>query len=216
MLRFTHPARAIAGIACGAISLLIAALGPCPSARADAVEDFYRGKTITLMIGYSPGGTYDAYARLVAHFMGDHIPGKPTIVPRNVPGAASRVAAAHLYNVAPRDGTMLATADQSLALAQAMGEKLQFDVTKFAWIGYPAAGNNTTVTWHTSGVKTIEDAKAREVTMGATGGSTSSQYPKAMNSVLGTKFKIITGYPGGNDINLAMERGEVQGRGSDS
>jgi tripartite-type tricarboxylate transporter receptor subunit TctC len=138
------------------------------------------------------------------------------MVVRNMPGAASRVAAAHLYNVAPRDGTMLATADQSLALAQAMGEKLQFDATKFTWIGNPSAGNNTTVTWHTSGVKTIEDAKAREITMGATGGSTSSQYPRAMNSVLGTKFRIITGYPGGNDINLAMERGEVGGRGSDS
>jgi tripartite-type tricarboxylate transporter receptor subunit TctC len=197
-------------------SLLVLSLGVCPGARADAVEDFYRGKTITLLIGYTPGGTYDAYGRLVARFMGEHIPGKPAIVPRNMPGAASRVAAAHLANVGPRDGTMLATADQSLALAQAMGEKLQFDVTKFTWIGNPSAGNNTTVTWHTTGVKTIADARTREVTMGATGGSTSSQYPKAMNTVLGTKFKIITGYPGGNDINLAMERGEVGGRGSDS
>src|SRR3712207_3260388 len=216
MIRFTHaPSRGLAVIL-GAAGVLLALHGFGSPARADAVADFYRGKTITLLIGYTPGGTYDAYGRLVARFMGDHIPGKPTIVPRNMPGAASRVAAAHLYNVAPRDGTMLATADQSLALAQAMGEKLQFDVTKFTWIGNPSAGNNTTVTWHTSGVKTIEDAKAREVTMGATGGSTSSQYPKAMNSVLGTKFRIITGYPGGNDINLAMERGEVAGRGSDS
>src|SRR5919112_1777533 len=213
---YTQPKlRSLASITLGATGLLLALALPSP-AQADAVEDFYRGKTITLLIGYTPGGTYDAYGRIVAHFMGGHIPGNPTMVVRNMPGAASRVAAAHLYNVAPRDGTMLATADQSLALAQAMGEKLQFDVTKFTWIGNPAAGNNTTVTWHTSGVKTIEDAKAREVTMGATGGSTSSQYPKAMNSVLGTKFRIITGYPGGNDINLAMERGEVGGRGSDS
>src|SRR5919112_3560695 len=213
---YTQPKlRSLASITLGATGLLLA-IGLCTSVRADAVEDFYRGKTITLLIGYTPGGTYDAYGRLVARFMGEHIPGKPAIVPRNMPGAASRVAAAHLYNVGPRDGTMLATADQSLALAQAMGEKLQFDVTKFTWIGNPAAGNNTTVTWHTSGVKTIEDAKAREITMGATGGSTSSQYPRAMNSVLGTKFRIITGYPGGNDINLAMERGEVAGRGSDS
>jgi tripartite-type tricarboxylate transporter receptor subunit TctC len=216
MLRFTHIMRRhLAAITLGVTGLLFALDLPSP-ARADAVEDFYRGKTITLLIGYTPGGTYDAYGRLVAHFMGNHIPGKPTIVVRNMPGAASRVAAAHLYNVAPRDGTMLATADQSLALAQAMGEKLQFDATKFTWIGNPSAGNNTTVTWHTSGVKSIEDAKAREITMGATGGSTSSQYPRAMNSVLGTKFRIITGYPGGNDINLAMERGEVGGRGSDS
>jgi tripartite-type tricarboxylate transporter receptor subunit TctC len=92
-----------------AAGLLIDTLGFCPVVMADAVEDFYRGKTITLLIGYTPGGTYDAYGRLVARFMGDHIPGKPTIVPRNMPGAASRVAVAHLYNVAPRDGTMLAT-----------------------------------------------------------------------------------------------------------
>jgi tripartite-type tricarboxylate transporter receptor subunit TctC len=217
MMRSTrHATRGLAGIWLAVAGLLVLTLGLCPAARADAVEDFYRGKTITLLIGYTPGGTYDAYGRLVARFMGEHIPGKPAIVPRNMPGAASRVAAAHLANVGPRDGTMLATADQSLALAQAMGEKLQFDVTKFTWIGNPSAGNNTTVTWHTTGVKAIDDAKTREVTMGATGGSTSSQYPKAMNSVLGTKFKIITGYPGGNDINLAMERGEVGGRGSDS
>ena len=113
----------------------------------------------------------------LARFMGDHIPGKPAIVPRNMPGAASRVAAAHLFNVGPRDGTMLATADQSLALAQAMGEKLQFDVTTFTWVGNPSPANYTTGTWHTSGVKTIDDGNAREVTLGATGCSTSSQFP---------------------------------------
>jgi tripartite-type tricarboxylate transporter receptor subunit TctC len=184
--------------------------------HAQSVEEFYKGKTISMVIGYSPGGGYDTYARLVARFMGDHIPGKPTLVPRNMPGASSRVAAAYVYNVAPKDGTTLATADQSLALAQAMGEKLQFDTTKFIYIGNPSAENNTTVTWHTSPVKTIEDAKKIEVPLGATGGSTSSQYPRAMNAVLGTKFKVILGYPGGNDINLAMERGEVAGRGSNS
>ena len=181
-----------------------------------ANEAFYKGKTINMVIGYSPGGGYDTYARLVARFMADHIPGKPTIVPRNMPGASSRVAAAFVYNVAPKDGTTLATGDQSLSVAQAMGEKLQFDTTKFNYIGNPSAENNTTVTWHTSPVKTIEDAKKQEVPMGATGGSTSSQYPRAMNAVLGTKFKVIIGYPGGNDINLAMERGEVAGRGSNS
>jgi tripartite-type tricarboxylate transporter receptor subunit TctC len=184
--------------------------------RAQTVEEFYKGKTINFVIGYSPGGGYDVYARLVGRFIGEHIPGKPTVVPRNMPGASSRVAAAYVYNVAPKDGTTLATGDQSLAVAQVMGEKLQFDVTKFNFIGNPSAENNTTVTWHTSPVKTIEDAKKQEVPVGATGGSTSSQYPRAMNAVLGTKFKVILGYPGGNDINLAMERGEVSGRGSNS
>jgi len=123
----------------------------------------------------------------------------------------------YVYNVAPKDGTVLATADQSLAVQQAMGDKkLTVDTQKFIYIGNPAEENNTTATWHTSGVKTVEDAKVKEITMGATGGSTSSQYPKAMNALIGTKFKIIIGYPGGNDINLAMERGEVHGRGSNS
>ena len=134
-----------------------------------------------------------------------------------MPGAGSRAAATWVYNVAPRDGTVLAAVDQSLSLQQAAGDKrINFDITKFIYIGNPASENNTTSTWHASGIKTIDDAKRREVTMGATGGSTSSQYPKAMNALLGTKFRIILGYPGGNDINLAMERGEVDGRGSNS
>ena len=187
------------------------------AASQQSVEDFYRGKKIDLIIGYSPGGTYDLYARLVARYLGNYIPGKPLIVPRNMPGAGSRTAATWVYNVAPKDGTVLATADQSLSLQQAAGDKrINFDTTKFIYIGNPNVENNTTATWHTSGIKTIDDAKSREVTMGATGGSTSSQYPKAMNALLGTSFKIILGYPGGNDINLAMERGEVEGRGSNS
>jgi tripartite-type tricarboxylate transporter receptor subunit TctC len=182
-----------------------------------AVEEFYKGKKIDLVIGYSSGGTYDLYARLVARHLGRHIPGKPQIIARNMPGAGSRTAATWVFNVAPRDGTVLATADQSLSLQQASGDdRIKFDTTKFIYIGTPAVENNTTATWHTSKVKTIADAKRHEAAMGATGGSTSSQYPRAMNALLGTKFKIILGYPGGNDINLAMERGEVDGRGSNS
>lgn len=204
---------AIAGLAATALGL--AALGA--PAKADPIEDFYRGKTIDLIIGYTPGGTYDLYARLVAEFMGDHIPGKPRIVARTMAGGGSRTAAGYIAKVAPKDGTVLGTADQSLAVEQAMGDKtLQFDTTKFNYVGNPEADNNTTVTWFTSGVKTIEEATQQEVTVGATGGSTSSQYPKAMNAILGTKFKIVVGYPGGNDIDLAMERGEVAGRGSNS
>jgi tripartite-type tricarboxylate transporter receptor subunit TctC len=134
-----------------------------------------------------------------------------------MPGAGSRAAATWVYSIAPRDGTVLAAVDQSLSLQQAAGDKrIQFDTTKFIYIGNPASENNTTAAWHASGIKTIDDAKRREVTVGATGGSTSSQYPKAMNALLGTKFRIILGYPGGNDINLAMERGEVEVRGSNS
>jgi tripartite-type tricarboxylate transporter receptor subunit TctC len=198
----------LAGAACAVFG------GP---AHGQSAEDFYRGKTMEMVIGYSPGGTYDLYARLVARYLGNYIPGKPTIVPRNMPGAGSRTAAAWLFNAAPKDGSVLSTGDQSLSVEQAMGDKqLAVDTTKFIYIGNPNADNNTTVTWHTSSVKTIADAKLRQAVLGATGGSTSSQYPKAMNALLGTKFKIIIGYPGGNDINLAMEKGEVDGRGSNA
>ena len=199
-----------------ALSLGLALATPF-AAIADPIEDFYRNKTIDMVIGYSPGGTYDLYARLVGRFLGDFIPGKPRIVIRNMPGGGSRVAATYVYNVAPKDGTVIATGDQSLSIEQAMGDKsLAIDVNRFQYIGSPIAENNTLVTWHTSGVKTIEDARQKEVPVGATGGSTSSQYPKAMNALLGTKFKIIMGYPGGNDISLAMEKGEVMGRGSNA
>src|SRR5262245_21324833 len=199
------------------ILMMALALWPGAAVAQQSVEDFYRGKKIDLIIGYSSGGTYNLYARLVARHLGHYIPGKPLIVPRNMPGAGSRAAATWVYSVAPRDGTVLAIADQSLSLQQAAGDKrLNFDTTKFLYIGNPHSENNTTAAWHASGIKTLDDAKRREVTVGATGGSTSSQYPKAMNALLGTKFKIILGYPGGNDINLAMERGEVDVRGSNS
>jgi tripartite-type tricarboxylate transporter receptor subunit TctC len=204
----------------GLAALLAAPLSAAfidPARSQQGVEDFYRGRQLEMVIGYSPGGTYDLYARLVARFLGNYIPGKPTIVPRNMPGAGSRAATKWVYSVAPKDGTVLATADQSLAVEQAMGDKqLDLDTTKLIYIGNPNADNNTTATWYTSGIKTIDDAKKKQVVMGATGGSTSSQYPKAMNALIGTKFKIVIGYPGGNDVNLAMEKGEVDGRGSNA
>lgn len=189
-----------------------------PASAQQSVADFYKGKTIDLIIGYSPGGGYDLYARTVAQVMSKHIPGNPNIIPRNMPGAGSLTAAKWVYSVAPKDGTVLGTADQALATAQAMGDKtVSIDTSKLIYIGNPNADNNTTVTWYTSPVKTIDDAKKTEVAVGATGDkSTSAQYPRAMNAVLGTKFKLILGYPGGNDINLAMERGEVAGRGSNA
>ncbi len=194
-----------------------AAFTSLPAQAQTAVESFYKGKQIDLVIGYTPGGGYDTYARLVARHMINFIPGAPSIIPRNMPGGGSRVATAYVFRIAPKDGSVLATADQSLSLQQAVGDKtIQFDTTKLIYIGNPSAENNVTATWFTSGIKTIEDAMAKEAPMGATGGSTSSQYPKAMNALIGTKFKIILGYPGGNDINLAMEKGEVAGRGSNS
>ncbi|MDB5597319.1 MAG: Tripartite-type tricarboxylate transporter, receptor component TctC [Hyphomicrobiales bacterium] len=195
--------------------MLISAATPALAQK--SVEEFYRGKKIDMIIGYSAGGTYDLYARLVARHLSNYLPGNPLIVPRNMPGGGSRSAVTWVYTGAPRDGTVLSTADQSLSVEQAMGDKqLRLDTRELIYIGNPSADNNTTVTWHTSPIKTIEDAKRIEAPMGATGGSTSSQYPKAMNALLGTKFRVIVGYPGGNDISLAMERGEVAGRGSNA
>ena len=186
-------------------------------ASAQAAAEFYQNKSIDLIIGYSPGGGYDAYARLLARHLGAHIPGNPRIVPRNMPGGGSRAAAQYVYNVAPKNGTVLATGDQSLALEQALGSgNIQFDTRKFYWIGNPISDNNTLVTWHTSGIRTVDEAKAREVPIGSTGADPSSQYPKVMNALLGTRFKVVLGYPGANEINLAMENGEVSGRGSNS
>ena len=202
--------------------LRIAALAIATAASTHALaqtgaDDFYRGKKIDMIIGYSAGGTYDLYARLVARQLGNYLAGNPIIVPRNMPGGGSRTAVTWLYTAGPRDGTVLATADQSLSVEQAMGDKqLKIDTRELIYIGNPSADNNTTAIWSTSPVKTIDDAKRIEIPLGATGGSTSSQYPKAMNALLGTKFRIILGYPGGNDINLAMERGEVAGRGSNA
>jgi tripartite-type tricarboxylate transporter receptor subunit TctC len=211
-LRFSP--RFAAALVSAIIPLVIAAQ---PAQAQQSVEDFYKGKRIDLVIGYSPGAGYDLYARFVAQHLGAFIPGNPQITARNMPGAGSRTAAIWIYNVAPKDGTALATADQSLSIAQAMGDQtFTIDTSKLIYIGNPNADNNTTVTWNTSPVKTIQDAMKTEVPMGATGGSTSSQYPKAMNALIGTKFHVVLGYPGGNDINLAMERGEVGGRGSNA
>ena len=150
--------------------LMAAPLMICSTASvADDIADFYKGKTINFIIGSAPSGGYDTYGRLVVRSMGKHIPGKPEIIPRNMPGGSSRVAASSLYNVASKDGLSVGMVNQELPLAQVLGEKFQFDVSKFNWIGTPDTDNRAVVTWHTSGVKTIEDAKTKEITMGASG-----------------------------------------------
>jgi tripartite-type tricarboxylate transporter receptor subunit TctC len=214
--RFAMP-RVAAISATIAASFGSALLASVAVAQAQSVEEFYKGKKVDIVIGFTVGGGYDAYARLVARHMGEHIPGKPTMVPRNMTGAGSRIAAAFIHGVAPKDGTAMGIADQSIPLEQALGDAgVKFDSREFNWIGNPNADNNVLSTWHTSPVKTIEDAKKIEANMGATGFNTSSQYPTVLNTIAGTKFKVIFGYPGGNEINLAMERGEVAGRGSNA
>jgi tripartite-type tricarboxylate transporter receptor subunit TctC len=184
------------------------------SARAQSVADFYRGKTVNVLIGVGVGGEYDLQARLVARHLGKHIPGNPTLVPQNMTGAGGIKMANYLFAQAPRDGTYIGMLGNNFAATQAVGgQGVQFDVRKFRWLGTIAPVVETMAVWHTAGVKTIEDVRRKEVVAGASGkGAITFIYPSMMNELLGTKFKIVTGYAGGNEINLAMERGEVQAR----
>jgi tripartite-type tricarboxylate transporter receptor subunit TctC len=194
----------------GALALLGAA-GP---ARADSVSDFYKGRTVNLYIGYSVGGAYDVYARQIARFLGRHIPGNPTVVPQNMEGAGSLRAANYIYTRAPKDGSAIATFARGAAFYPLMGlQGATFDATKMNWL---ASANNETslcVAWATTGITEIDQLKTREMTAGGTGPSDDTvQFVRVINGTVGTRMRAVTGYPGGGDVLLAMERGEVQGR----
>jgi tripartite-type tricarboxylate transporter receptor subunit TctC len=200
-----------------ALFALISSCTVFSSAQADAVSDFYRGKQISVVIGTSAGNDYDFRGRLIARHMGRHIPGEPTIVPRNMPGAGGINAANWLAAVAPRDGTTLHMIMTNMMAAQAIGTQgVTFDTRRFRWIGNTTSSPNVTNSWHTSGITNIEQTKTRELVLGAPAGTAGVVYGTVLNALVGTKLKIVTGYPGGNEVNLAMERGEVQGRGSNS
>jgi tripartite-type tricarboxylate transporter receptor subunit TctC len=185
---------------------------------ADPIADFYRGKSIGMVIATAPGGDYDLRARLVARHIGRHIPGNPTVVPRNMPGGVGIQAANYMANVAPKDGTTIHAIMQNMSTHQALGGTgVEYDTRKFFWIGNTTDTPNVINSWHTTDIRTIQDVMTRELVVGAPGQATNSvYYPKALNDLVGTKFRIVSGYPGGNDVNLAMERGEVGGRGSNS
>ena len=188
------------------------------AACADAVEEFYRGKQMRMIIRSSAGAGYDTYARLLTKHMAKFIPGKPTILNVNMPGAGGILAANHVAVQAPRDGTTLTIVSVGLPMDQATGLNPSFkaDLTAFNWIGNLSDSNQIMQTWHTSPTKTLDDAMKRETIIAAAGaGSFSSMIPSALNSILGTKFKIII-YQEGLEPNIAMERGEVEGRGTES
>jgi tripartite-type tricarboxylate transporter receptor subunit TctC len=185
--------------------------------QADPIADFYRGKQLSMVIGTSAGNDYDYRGRLIARHMGRHSPGEPTIVPRNMPGAGGINAANWLASIAPRDGTTLHMIMTNMMGAQAVGTHgVQFDTRKFFWVGNTTSSPNVTNSWHATGVTKIDQVKSREFILGAPAGTAGVTYGTVMNALVGTKFKIVTGYPGGNEVNLAMERGEVEGRGSNS
>src|SRR5437588_5579804 len=188
----------------------------CPTLHAHAQDplSFYKGKTVDLYVGYSAGGGYDVYARALARHIGRFIPGNPTIVPKNMPGAGSLVLANWLYNVAPKDGSAFGMIGRGTAFDPLLGStKAQFDPVKFNWIGSMNDEVSVCVAWHTSGIAKLEQVVQNELTVGRTGpAADTDQFPKVLNATIRTKFKIIPGYPGGNDIDLAMERGKVMGR----
>lgn len=186
------------------------------TAAAEPVAEFYRGKTIQMVIGVSAGGDYDLRARLVAKHLSKYIPGNPNIVAQNMLGGGGLNAANWLANVAPRDGTALLAISSTLPVSQAVGlPGVKFDIRKLHYIGNTTDSPNVINSWHTTGITRIEQVFDKELVVGATGRSSGSYYyPAALNAWAGTKFRIVLGYPGGANVNIAMERGEVGGRGS--
>jgi tripartite-type tricarboxylate transporter receptor subunit TctC len=194
------------------MTILVALLALASPAQAQSVEEFYRGKTITISVGFTAGGGYDLYARVLGRHMGRHIPGNPQLVVQNMPGAGSLKATQYVYSVAPKDGTVLASVSRGMATEPLLNDA-KFDATKLTWIGSVTSETSICATWHTSQVKTWDDMFKREFTLGGSAvGADPDTFALILRNVFGAKVKLVTGYPGGNDINLAMERGEVDGR----
>ncbi len=194
-----------------ATALVIGIASTLP-ARAQSVEEFYKGKSISMLIGFSAGGGYDLYARHLARHMSKHIPGNPTIVPQNMAGAGSLRAANFIYSAAPKDGTAFGTFARTTGINPLLESGATFDGTKFGWIGSVTNDISTCVTWHTTPVKTWADFLEKPMTLGGQGPSSEPDiFAKLYKNVFGAKIKLVAGYPGTNEISLAMERGEVDG-----
>jgi tripartite-type tricarboxylate transporter receptor subunit TctC len=184
--------------------------GPAP---AQTVEEFYKGRNVSLVIGFSGGTGYDIYGRTLARFMGKHIPGRPTIVAQNMPGAGSQRAAQFLYSVAPKDGSVFGTMSRSMPVEPLLGDA-KFDGRAFSWIGNVADNSNSLcATWHTTNIKTWDDVLSKPFVLGGQGpGSDLDNFAGLLRNLFGAKIKLVSGYPGGSEVNLAIERGEIDGR----
>ena len=195
-----------------AAATLAALIAAGPAEAQDAVAQFYRGKQISLYIGSTPGGGYDAYARLLARKFSSHIPGNPAIVPQNMPGAGSNKLAGYMYSVAPKDGTAIGAIFSGAIVQPLFGDALAHDPSKFIYLGNANIEVFLCLARTDAPVKTFKDALEQELIIGATneGGST-RDFPAMLNNILGAKFRLVTGYPGSNEIMLALERNEVQG-----
>ena len=198
----------IGGFLAVATAAFLALAGPVGAA---GVEEFYKGRVVTLVVGQSSGGGYDLTARLVARYMGEHIPGAPTIVVQNMPGAGAIKAANYLYSIAPKDGSVISLFARYLVLEPLFSDQ-QYDSTKFVWLGSVSRDFSTCVSWYQSPIKTWKDALTTQfVTGGQSAGSEADTLPLALKNLLGAKIKLVTGFPGSNEIMLAMERGEIDG-----
>jgi tripartite-type tricarboxylate transporter receptor subunit TctC len=197
------------------VRLVALALAPSWAlpASAQSAADFYRGRTVTMVVSTSSGGGYDTMARAIARHLGKHLPGEPNILVRNMPGAGGIAAMNWLYNTAEKDGTVLGLVSNSTPLDPLFGTReARYDATKFNWLGTPSFEVAMVLLWHTVPVKSIEDLKSKEIHVGASGAiSTPAFFARLLNATLGTKMKLISGYPGQNDAFLAMERGELDG-----
>ncbi len=197
------------------LSLLVLALAAASAGAQTAGEaEFYQGKTITLITSTGVGGTYDVVARLIARHMPRHIPGDPTIIVQNMPGGGNVLATNYMYNIAPRDGTAIASVHSAIPLQQVLDPRgVHYDADKFNWLGSTGSQNEAILVWHNAGIKTIAQATRKQVVLGGTGARAGiTLLPMAVNHLLGTKFKIVAGYRTSEDVNLAMERGEIQAR----
>jgi tripartite-type tricarboxylate transporter receptor subunit TctC len=183
------------------------------AATAQTAAPTLAGRTVSMLIGFGPGGGYDLWARTIARHIGKHLPGNPTVAPQQMEGAGSYRAANFIYTVAPKDGSAMAIISRDAVLGPLTGAPgAQFDATKLSWLGTPATETNICIAYNTAQVKTVEDLKTKELVVADTGiGTGTHSYPKALNDILGFKFRIVGGYPSSADVLLAMERGEVQG-----
>jgi tripartite-type tricarboxylate transporter receptor subunit TctC len=184
-----------------------------PAAAQDTVADFYRGKQVTIMVGFTPGGSSSLYAQGVARHMGRFLPGNPSFIVQHVPGASGLVLANNLYNTVPRDGTAFGITGRTAPIEPLLGQaNAKFDGRRFSWIGTANVEYTTCIAWHTAPVKTLADAMTTELIVGGSGAdATEVIFPKAANKLTGTKFKVVLGYPGSTELLIAMERGETQG-----
>jgi tripartite-type tricarboxylate transporter receptor subunit TctC len=194
--------------------VLVAACGAGRAACADGIADFYRGRNLTLLVGGDPGGAYDVYARLLARRFASHIPGNPKIIMQYIPGAGSVIAANYLFNLAPQDGTVVLAPNRTAALAPLMGQGgARFDPAKINWLGSLNNEVGVMQVWGENPVKTIGDARRTSVIVGSTSPLTDSdEYPTLMNNTLGTRFQMVRGYASMEAVQLALERGEIQGQ----